>query len=79
MQVDFEPSFRAYAEAAVGRLGYIFADCTFSTTETAVEVVGNVAGREDRLRREVLYHLYRERILQETLPLRTMMYKALLT
>ena len=79
LRVEFEPVFRTYAEAAVGRLGYIFSDCSFSASADAIEVAGNIVGREATLSREVLYHLYRERIYQDTLSMRAMMYKALLT
>lgn len=78
MIIHFEALFAPYAEAAVTRLGYTRPAATFTVDGLSIRVDGDL-GDELELRRDVLYQLYREKIYQEGLPARSLMYEALLS
>lgn len=61
---------RPYAELAVARLGYLYPKMIFSYRELSVVVSSEAAIDEIKIRRDVLYALYREKIYAETLSMR---------
>jgi hypothetical protein len=78
MVFEFEALFAPFAEAAVGRLGYIYPHCSFSIVGLSIVAEGTFVDPQ-LLRRDVRYQLYREKIYQEGLPARSLMYGALLS
>lgn len=61
---------RPYAELAVTRLGYLYPKMIFSYRELNVVVSSDADIDETKIRRDVLYALYREKIYSETLSMR---------
>lgn len=78
MVIEFEALFAPFAEAAVCRLGYIYPRCSFSVVGHSI-VIDGTAVDQHLLGRDVRYQLYREKIYQEGLPVRSLMYGALLS
>lgn len=78
LSVEFEALFAAFAPAAVGRLGYLYPKLRFAVRGNTIVVDGSDID-EARLRRDVLYQLYREKIYQDSLPTRELMHRALLS
>lgn len=74
--VEIDSAFSIYAEQAIGRLRYLYPDISFSLTDTHIHISGIC--EEPSVRRDVTYQLYREKIYQEGLPMRELMYKTLL-
>lgn len=79
MIIQLEPSFAPYAEAALGRLRYLFGECNFVLSADAITVGGYKPEQGGLIKREISYQLYREKIYQETLPMRMLMYRTLLS
>jgi hypothetical protein len=75
--ISVSPEFHEFIPAAMMRLKYIFPDIAIETTENGVKLTGTVEIDELRLEREVAYHIYREKIFQQTLPLRRDLYQML--
>lgn len=67
---------RAYVDQALIRLGYLHSGVSFSATEGWIVAQGDTGRLPPQ--REILHQLYREKIYQESLPMRHLMYKALL-
>lgn len=76
--IEFEALFAPFAPAALGRLGYIYPGNSFALNGLSI-VVGGAITDEQRVLRDVRYQLYREKIYQEGLPARSLMYQALLS
>ena len=68
---------RPYVAQALVRLSYLHPEMLFSIGEDGVTVETDVVS--DTLARDVSYQVYREKIYQESLPMRELMYKALLS
>lgn len=66
-----------YIPQALVRLGYLYKDLEFRQVGEGVAVEGKKESLSPELRREVRYQVYREKIYQESLPLRSAMYKML--
>lgn len=79
MKINIEASFRAFAAAAVARLRYLHADCTFDIVDDAILVRPGDDTDIARVERDTRFQLYREKIYQEGLPMRTLMYQTLLS
>ncbi len=69
MIVEVGGLFTEYADAALVRLRYLYPRATFELTPAGIVVEAPEEERE-RIRRDVNYELYRERILAGTMPLR---------
>lgn len=65
-----------YVAEAVVRLGYLFPDLIFKSCDSGIQVEGAVSD-ETKLRRDVLYAVYRQKIFITTLPLRTSLVRLL--
>lgn len=80
VRIGVPRSFEAFQEPALARLGYLHPQVQWSFDAASTEIVGVLAAdielSEDELRREVLYQLYREKVQQETLPIRQQIYRA---
>ena len=68
--VPISRAFAPYLEPALARLGYLNPTATFSYDADSVSVLSTTDFDEERMRRDVLYEFYREKIYAETLPLR---------
>jgi hypothetical protein len=62
---------------ALIRLSYLYPKAVFALGEVGIVVEGE--GPLDTVARDVTYQVYREKIYQESLPMRELMYKALLS
>jgi hypothetical protein len=69
MIVEVGGLFSEHVAAALVRLRYLHPHATFDLADGGISVATD-AGDEERIRRDVNYELYRERILQQTMPLR---------
>ncbi|MDX2485282.1 MAG: hypothetical protein QNK42_16665 [Pseudodonghicola sp.] len=56
---------------------YIYPELEFGATEQGVAVNGTSEFDATRLEREVIYQVYREKIFQQTLPMRKGLYEML--
>lgn len=65
-----------HAETAITRLGYLYPTLQFAIANDGIEIAGNSEQPTDHLRREVMYAVYREKILADTLPLRSALLAA---
>lgn len=79
MKINIERAFSPFASAAVARLRYLHAECTFDLEDEAILVRPGEATDLARVERDVRFQLYREKIYQEGLPMRTLMYQTLLS
>lgn len=79
MKIDIEVSFSPFAAAAVARLRYLHADCAFNIADNAILVQPGDTTDIARVERDTRFQLYREKIYQEGLPMRTLMYQTLLS
>ena len=61
---------RPHAELATARLGYLYPKMTFSHKAGTIVVSNDTEIHEIKIRRDVLYALYREKIYAETLSMR---------
>lgn len=77
LQIPVSEQFHAYCDQAMLRLGYLYPDLDFSFSGSAICVSGGETQSISNLSREVKFALYREKIYQESLPLRERMYQAL--
>lgn len=68
---------RPYVSQALVRLSYLHPLAKFAICESGVCFSGD--DLPDSLARDVRYQVYREKIYQESLPMRELMYKALLS
>ena len=76
--ISIDPKFHSFIPAALLRLGYIYPQLDFVAWEKGVKVRGDFSGLDlAQVKREVLYQVYREKIFQQTLPLRQNLYKML--
>lgn len=66
-----------YVPQALARLRYLHEDLRISVGEAGFEIVSASGEVPAHIRREIQYHLYREKIFQDTLPLRRDLYKML--
>lgn len=66
-----------YMAQALVRLSYLHPQAVFALREDGIVVEGE--GLSDTVVRDVTYQVYREKIYQESLPMRELMYKALLS
>ncbi|HTM77707.1 MAG TPA: hypothetical protein VL133_08770 [Devosia sp.] len=69
--------FRAYVSQALVRLAYLHPGARFDFAEDTISV--EYDGKAPIEADEVTYQLYREKIYQESLPMRKLMYMALLS
>lgn len=75
--VSVPPEFHEFIPAAILRLKYIFPDLDIETTRNGVRLSGTLDLDTIRLEREVTYQVYREKIFQQTLPMRRDLYQML--
>lgn len=79
MKINIEASFSPFAAAAVARLRYLHADCTFDIEDNSILVQPADTTDIARVERDARFQLYREKIYQEGLPMRALMYQTLLS
>lgn len=75
--VTLPEACRPYIAQALVRLSYLHPEVRFDCTEGVVVAEQNSAGTVSA--REIRYQVYREKIYQESLPMRELMYRTLLT
>jgi len=75
--ISVSPEFREFIPAAILRINYIFPDFDVEITENGLKMCGKGDFEIRRLEREVMYQIYREKIFQQTLPMRLDLYKIL--
>ena len=77
-EISVEQEFQEYINAALLRLGYIYPHLEFSVSRCTISVKGNLSQVDkNEIKREVLYQIYREKIFNQTLPMRENLYKIL--
>jgi hypothetical protein len=59
-----------FAGAAITRLGYLYPRIVFGYAGNAISAVGEADVGEQKIRKDVLYAVYREKIYAETLDMR---------
>ena len=62
--------------SAIVRLGYLYPDLTFSCQDNLIQIQGCIENRTELLK-EIRYIIYREKIYEETLPIRKNLYENL--
>ncbi|WP_323038898.1 hypothetical protein [Gemmobacter sp.] len=77
IDISIDPEFHPFIPAALLRLRYIYPALKFRSTDAGVTVEGASETDPVRLKREVAYQVYREKIFQDTLPLRQSLYEML--
>ena len=75
--ISVSPEFHGFIPAAILRLKYIFPELDIETTVNGVKLSGTREIDAQQLEREVTYQIYREKIFQETLPMRRDLYEIL--
>lgn len=78
MNIAFEPLFAPFVSSVIERLRFLHPNYSFAVDGAAITVTGGSDEDQAGLRKEVAFQLYREKIYQEGLPMRTAMYEALL-
>lgn len=68
--IDIPQSMQDYADAAVVRVGYARTTWVISRHDRAIVVRAPADAGASEIRREVLYAVYREKILSETMDMR---------
>ena len=76
-RVDIPADLQPYISAATVRLGYLHPEVSFTLDDKSVHVkleseIGS--GETQRLSKEVMYQVYREKIYSETLSIRRWLY-----
>lgn len=76
LRIAVPKNMTRYAESAILRLGYLYSQASFALVDGSIEV--KLAPTEDieRIKQEVRYCLYREKIYAETLSLRHSLLEA---
>ena len=72
-KIDVPKTFSELTEKALVRLSYLEPELTFSPVADGIEIEGSQAFSADQLtelRKTIFHQLYREKIYQETLPMR---------
>ncbi|WP_420006519.1 hypothetical protein [Arenibacterium sp. LLYu02] len=77
LDISIDPEFHPCIPAALLRLGYLYPELDFSLSNKGVTVTGSPVLDPARLEREVTYQVYREKIFQQTLPMRQSLYAML--
>lgn len=69
-------ALRGCVGSGLARVGYLYPDieCTFDSETSEIRVQAGNGVLIDGLRSEILYHLYREKVFLETLPVRRRLY-----
>ena len=62
--------------SAIVRLGYLYPDLTFSLQDNHIFIQGEIENCTE-LSKEIRYIIYREKIYEETLPIRKKLYEDL--
>lgn len=75
--ISVSSEFHEFIPAAILRLKYIFPDFDVEITDNGLKMCGKWEVDIRRLEREVTYQIYREKIFQQTLPMRLDLYKML--
>lgn len=70
LEIQVPQPLRRHAEMAIVRLGYLYPRHEFSVEDGVLHVRGHGDADPATIRREVLHAVYREKIYDETLPLR---------
>lgn len=75
--ISVSPEFHEFIPAAIMRLKYIFPKVEIKRTENGLNIYGAGDSIVQRLEQEVTYQIYREKIFQQTLPMRRDLYHML--
>lgn len=69
-------ALRGIVDSGLARIGYLYPDigCTFDGESGEIHVQADTDALTDELRSEILYHLYREKVFLDTLPIRRRLY-----
>ena len=70
MLIAVPPALQAHLDNALARLCYLCPERGFSAAATGIDVAHAKPEEQAELTKMVLHAIYREKILQETLPLR---------
>jgi hypothetical protein len=71
MCIDIDEPYRSLASTVLVRLCYLYPHLKFSYQLNAIRVEGVQPSDEIQVKRDISHALYREKIYEETLPLRT--------
>jgi hypothetical protein len=76
VRVDLPDGLAPFAELAAVRLSYLFKEVNFSAESNAIVAMFPDTLDRGKLRREIAYAAYREKIFADTLPMRTAFFDA---
>ena len=70
--IEIPKAYTDYADSALVRVGYLYPNVKLRSEGASVEaeLPGGDEDLEESVRRDLLHQLYREKIYQETLPIR---------
>lgn len=77
LNISIDQEFHAFIPTALLRMRYIYPGLEFAATEQGLMVEGAVEVDRVRLERDVTYQIYREKIFQQTMPMRQSLYRLL--
>ena len=78
LEVPFDREFQPYIPAALLRLGYLYPEVDFSVSEKGVLArCATPYSNLMKIKRDIMYQVYREKIFHETLEMRLNLYKML--
>lgn len=77
IHVEVSPALAPYVDQVLARLRYLYPTVEFSHSNGAIAACADRDPEE--LKRDIAYQLYREKIYQEGLPMRQLMYRTLLS
>ena len=77
LDISIDPEFHPFIPAALLRLGYLYPELDFAVSKQGIAVRGESDYDLVWLEREVTYQVYREKIFQQTLPMRQSLFTML--
>lgn len=76
LEVDVPKGLQIYVDQVLGRLGYLYPDVAFAQMDGCLSAT--LPSNTTLTTRDILHQLYREKIYQDSLPMRQLMYRTLL-
>ncbi|GGE48064.1 MULTISPECIES: hypothetical protein [Rhodobacterales] len=77
LDISIDPELHPCIPAALLRLGYLYPELDFLVSDKGVAVHGASGSDLARLKREVTYQVYREKVFRQTLSMRQSLYAML--
>ena len=77
MIIEVPEDFQQFVDATIVRISYLYPGHTFTTQDSSIRVSfpdDEPNTSKGLIRKEIFYQLYRQRIYEETLPIRKWLY-----